>query len=44
MANSNRAQWDYFFEMPLIEFLNTVSFYNQKEVLAKKMLDKYKKA
>jgi hypothetical protein len=43
MANSNHSKWDYFFRMPLIEFLNAVSFYNQKEQLAKKMLDKYKK-
>ena len=27
LANNDRTRWDFFFEMPVIEFLNTISFY-----------------
>ena len=30
MCNNDRTKWDYFFNMNVIEFLNTVSFYIDK--------------
>jgi hypothetical protein len=30
MCNNDRTKWDYFFQMNVIEFLNTISFYMDK--------------
>jgi hypothetical protein len=30
IANDDRTKWEFFLEMKLIEFLNTVSFYKDK--------------
>ena len=31
IANNDRTKWDYFLNMSLIEFLNAVSFHNEKQ-------------
>jgi len=31
LSNSDRTKWDYFLEMNVIAFLNTLSFYRHKE-------------
>jgi hypothetical protein len=31
MSNNRRELWDFFLEMELIEFLNTLSFYRAKQ-------------
>ena len=31
MANGDRTKWDFFLQMTLIEFLNAVSFHNEKK-------------
>ena len=31
IANNDRTKWDYFLNMTLIEFLNAVSFHNEKQ-------------
>lgn len=31
MANNDRQKWDYFFEMNIINFLNSVCFYIDKQ-------------
>ena len=45
MANDRRELWDYFFDMNIIEFLNTVAFYKDKNdydiELQKKALQKH---
>jgi hypothetical protein len=30
MANNDRTKWDFYFDMNVIEFLNTASFYKDK--------------
>ena len=31
MAGGDRTKWDFFLQMSLVEFLNAVSFYNEKQ-------------
>lgn len=31
LSNSDRSKWDYFLNMGVIEFLNTLAFYKDKE-------------
>ena len=37
MTNNDRAKWDYFFKMNVIELLNTTTFYKDKTEYDKKV-------
>lgn len=39
MANKDRTKWDFFLQMPLIEFLNAMAFYKQQSKEKLKRLD-----
>ena len=40
IANQDRTKWDYFLNMSLIEFLNAVSFHNEKQRARAERLNK----
>jgi len=39
MSNNDRTKWDYYFEMNVIEFLNTVAFFKDKNEEDKRQED-----
>ena len=43
MANDDRTKWDYFFDMSVIEFLNTVCFYKDKAEQERKDIEQMKR-
>lgn len=44
ISNHDITKWDFILNMDLIEFMNILSFYKQKENLEKRILERYKKA
>jgi len=43
MANNDRSKWDYFFNLNVIELLNTVSFMKDKGEHDKSELERIKR-
>jgi hypothetical protein len=43
MANDDRSKWDYFFDLSVIEFLNTVCFYKDKAEQERKDIEQMKR-
>ena len=43
ITNNDRTKWDYFFKMNVIEFLNTVSFYKDKNEHEKQIIERAKR-
>jgi len=43
LSNNDRTKWDFFFEMNVIEFLNTVCFYVDKADVERAEFDKLKR-
>jgi hypothetical protein len=42
MANNDRSKWDFYFDLNVIEFLNTVVFYKDKSEEEKRQWQKAK--
>ena len=40
LSNSDRTKWDYFLNMNIIEFLNTLCFYKDKQAHERELIRK----
>jgi hypothetical protein len=43
MSNDDRSKWEFFFDMSVTEFLNTVCFYKDKAEQEKKDIEQMRK-
>jgi hypothetical protein len=42
MANNDRSKWDYYFDMNVTEFLNTIAFHKDRNEHERAELEKIK--